>query len=1314
MSLGWIWITSSNIVTKSEKYDVAAYFREEAGNDGVYNFLLNKRITAADNWVESSPGVLNSAKNLTIIIFEKLEKNATEFEGRFFVKIISNALTNKYLIPSTSDLTDDFQVVARAYAFHLHDRHQTTSSVNAATNGLGLYNNEIFSAGTTNTAIGGVDTRTEPRWAEITKFNTNETSNQGWFFDNMYFTSGQEPPGMQATLMWDAAQSGRMNKGNNTIPNQVIHGMEAIVKANPIGTGYNFSGTAPNGPRHWSDDKVIRLKNDLSGYISSGSGGADVTWTSVYDADTANTENVYMHFSYSSVGVDLHDGDFTDFDNNVEDDEFDNSLQWIASKSIHHDDGSGNTHNHSIGNNITEFNLYMNATSLEAHDRQFDPSYRGGPAAEAVMNRLVAGSRFHFDGDTSNTTYTILSSEVKYLYNHTPWNPVYETGTGASGTPALTGQSVSEALQAWGNAGYTTGAAYEKLKGKIVDFGRANNRRTLFILQLGIDGGGNSDPRDSSYDPLDPANSSFNDYQTIRFVENYIEPGENTLPVSPAIFETEGKEDVDLNIYYEASDALPIRLDITDGNGPTGLESNELLASGGVRYEKDSIKGYLLAPVGSRVTVNNPGGGEGEIDYDPQAQQFPEEDFFVRVADWDANILSIEGPGFQAVGTGSTALIDSSAYYSGKELTFWKDDLSYTKGLIYAVREIVNNSDGSAAYVTKIEVHPMVYQVEVGLPYYNCFSFGNGVESNRIRDDYNESFILNGVKASTVLEEPYEEERRKYGLIYSGLYNSTSGVNNLNQFIQAEKITKDVMPSYGSIQKLYARDKDLITLCEDKIIRIYVDKDMLYNADGRSQLLATNRVLGEARPFSGDYGISRNPESFAKESFRAYFTDKQRGAVLRLSKDGLTPISDQGMHDYFRDNLRDGGKIYGSYDLHKKDYNLSIFYADGQNLITNPGFEESGDFQWGLGNELLLNPGFDNPTATYTPNAVVNQNMQGSGGSVAPFPSNWERHSESVLGDQVATSTLNSANSPSGNSILFSSPRVASQVYVPDWGPGPHPDYCQGLVDFPMIAAPGGGSGLMGPSEPHAGQEVEISFDIFNLTHDIDGGARRLRIFYFNSGGDYCFSDWTDQIQQDANTQTITKTLYLSSMPFGGYPGPTDKHNKVGFEIGSHAVDPQVGNTIWSGVSFNIDNVIVRNPNWSTPKWNLQSANTYFIGPNAGDYAVEGVPTSQTPGTRGDSGVPITTGWHRLTADIHSVVTPGTLKVSVDSATTYINTLAPGPGLQNSPWGNWISTPGLYSNDIYISDDGFAQKFQVGMEDATGYFYGFGLMVNSK
>ena len=208
--------------------------------------------------------------------------------------------------------------------------------------------------------------------------------------------------------------------------------------------------------------------------------------------------------------------------------------------------------------------------------------------------------------------------------------------------------------------------------------------------------------------------------------------------------------------------------------------------------------------------------------------------------------------------------------------------------------------------------------------YYNCYSYGQGVESNRIRDDYNAFTIDKGPKVSAPLDEPYGAERRGSGMIFSQIYNSTSGINMLNQFIQAEPITKDLNSIHGSIQKLHARDTDAIVLCEDKCFRILANKDALFNADGNVNLTGNTAVLGQAVPYAGEFGISKNPESFSSYAFRAYFSDKNRGAIIRLSLDGITNIAEKGMSDFFADNLRSSTKILGSYDDDKDLYNITL------------------------------------------------------------------------------------------------------------------------------------------------------------------------------------------------------------------------------------------------------------------------------------------------------------------------------------------------------------------------------------------------------
>ncbi len=104
----------------------------------------------------------------------------------------------------------------------------------------------------------------------------------------------------------------------------------------------------------------------------------------------------------------------------------------------------------------------------------------------------------------------------------------------------------------------------------------------------------------------------------------------------------------------------------------------------------------------------------------------------------------------------------------------------------------------------------------------------------------------------------------------------------------------------------------------------------MFNTDGTTLTINSSKTLGRARPFAGDYGISSNPESFASDEFRVYFTDKARGAVLRLSRDGITNISDYGMKDWFYDNLANSQALIGSFDGKKNQYNITL------HSVTNP------------------------------------------------------------------------------------------------------------------------------------------------------------------------------------------------------------------------------------------------------------------------------------------------------------------------------------------------------------------------------------------
>lgn len=218
------------------------------------------------------------------------------------------------------------------------------------------------------------------------------------------------------------------------------------------------------------------------------------------------------------------------------------------------------------------------------------------------------------------------------------------------------------------------------------------------------------------------------------------------------------------------------------------------------------------------------------------------------------------------------------------------------------------------------------------------------IEEARIRGGYNNTNVDFGVKAYLVEDEP-NAVNRVNSLIYSGIFNSRTGVNDTNVFSVGEDITKSADPANGSIQKLYAEDTNLIILQESKVSRALIDKDAIYSAEGGGSITNVNTTIGTIQPFAGNFGISRDPGSFATYGYRKYFTDRDRNAVLRLSMDGLTEISNYGMYDYFRDKFSEittsssQGTIVGGWDIYNKQYVLSLQAETGfYNTLT---FDES-------------------------------------------------------------------------------------------------------------------------------------------------------------------------------------------------------------------------------------------------------------------------------------------------------------------------------------------------------------------------------------
>ena len=229
----------------------------------------------------------------------------------------------------------------------------------------------------------------------------------------------------------------------------------------------------------------------------------------------------------------------------------------------------------------------------------------------------------------------------------------------------------------------------------------------------------------------------------------------------------------------------------------------------------------------------------------------------------------------------------------------------------------------------------------VDTKFFNCFAFGNGAESYKIRDSIvGNSFNL-GNRVTSVSAQDYKAADRFADITYSGVYSAESNVNKLNEFNLGLLNYKVCEPSFGAIYILDGRETDVLVLQEDKISYVLASKNLISDSTGGGVVASVPEILGTQIARTEKYGISFNPESYVQWGYDRYFTDVKRGAVIQLrgslttKNDELIVISEMDMRTWFRDTFNESfntQKIAG-FDPYMNEYVLS---SNEINLPDNP------------------------------------------------------------------------------------------------------------------------------------------------------------------------------------------------------------------------------------------------------------------------------------------------------------------------------------------------------------------------------------------
>jgi hypothetical protein len=239
--------------------------------------------------------------------------------------------------------------------------------------------------------------------------------------------------------------------------------------------------------------------------------------------------------------------------------------------------------------------------------------------------------------------------------------------------------------------------------------------------------------------------------------------------------------------------------------------------------------------------------------------------------------------------------------------------------------------------------------LRVRLDWFNAFSYGNGVESYKIKDEFNRKGLELGIRTLTTTIEEYRQRTRIANITWSDVYREDSGYNGLSTFNQSQIIFVPLDEENGSIQLLHNSNSNLKVYQEDAIGIMPYNKNVIYDTQGGKIVGVANNVLDEKsyEPYAHGMFGTRHPESFVARGNREYVIDQQRGKLLRMSTDGATPISDYKFEHFFSRlmaNNKDSFMVAG-YDPKHGEYLFNIpNTADVMDL--QGGADESAVFSY--------------------------------------------------------------------------------------------------------------------------------------------------------------------------------------------------------------------------------------------------------------------------------------------------------------------------------------------------------------------------------
>lgn len=182
--------------------------------------------------------------------------------------------------------------------------------------------------------------------------------------------------------------------------------------------------------------------------------------------------------------------------------------------------------------------------------------------------------------------------------------------------------------------------------------------------------------------------------------------------------------------------------------------------------------------------------------------------------------------------------------------------------------------------------------------------------------------------------------RRYNGITYSDAYAEDVANLSLSSFNASLANFYSLDSTKGACNFIEnMKDGYLLGLQENGVSRIPVGKDIITSPNQGGIVSLTSNVIGEPYYYIGDFGCNNNPESVLVRDGFVFFVDTSRKKVVRLTGEGLSPISQNGVDSLFKSEYDDfndegGTRIVSGYDPEDNQYYVTLRPTGSYNGLT--------------------------------------------------------------------------------------------------------------------------------------------------------------------------------------------------------------------------------------------------------------------------------------------------------------------------------------------------------------------------------------------